>query len=117
MGRLIEASPSQLHDPEERAKARLAAIARADVLYGGARALVIAREVREGKHSDSVAGDAAKEIQKHLDGYECDAIVSSVYTSSTDDGIRYTAYECPECGTVCLGREAALLHCSLTLED
>lgn len=111
MGRLVEASPSQLQRPTDRAKAKLAAIARADVLHGGARALVIVRQVREGD-TGSVTSDASK-IAKHLDWRECDEVVSSVYTSRSGDGVEYTAYECPECGSVHLGREAALLCCQL----
>jgi predicted RNA-binding Zn-ribbon protein involved in translation (DUF1610 family) len=82
---------------EERAIDRLARIARHDTVYGGCRALVIA------KRMDSINPSGP--------GYEY--IVSDVYSrSSGQRSEQYEAWECPECGQVYLGRETAMRCCT-----
>jgi hypothetical protein len=80
----------------ERACAALARIARADTIYGGARALVLARRMERRKGSQVPANE----------------IVSAVYSASNYSCGEWGAYECPECGTAHLGTEAAYRCCS-----
>jgi hypothetical protein len=97
MSRLKECNPSKLYDRGQRAIAKLARIARCDCVNGGARALVIA---------DRLAAMGAAE--------DYGAVVSAAYTSSTGCAPDYLAYECPECGSACMGIEAALSCCQPT---
>jgi hypothetical protein len=94
--KLKEAHPSQLATNYERACAALARIARADTIYGGARALVLARRMERRKGSQVPANE----------------IVSAVYSASNCSCGEWGAYECPECGTAHLGTEAAYRCCS-----
>lgn len=81
---------SQLSGREQKI-AHLAAIARHDTLMGGARAMVIA---------------------KNRNNAEDIAIVSEVYRASTGGHHEvYEAWECPECGQACLGRNEAYSCC------
>ena len=83
-----EVSPYKLtgHD---RALARLAWIARHDVIWGGARAMVLANRLK-GDFQD---------------------VVSEAYTSVTGTAENYIAYECNECGQAHLGKDNALRCC------
>ena len=94
--KLKEAHPSQLATLYERACAALARIARADTIYGGARALVLARRMERRKSSQVPANE----------------IVSAVYSASNYSCGEWGAYKCPECGTAHLGTEAAYRCCS-----
>lgn len=86
-------SPYRLSNLHDRACARLAQRALADVIHGGASALVLASKLIAMK---------CKIPAEH--------IVSSVYTSSQVGD--YGVYECPECGSAHLGTEAAYACCN-----
>jgi rubrerythrin len=91
---------SQLQDRTDRTIARLAAIARFDTLYGGSRAMVLACRMEDINPS----GD-----------YRC--VVDDVYSRSTGQrSTVFEAWECPECGSQCLGIEAAM-NCCVVGED
>src|SRR5262245_980341 len=92
--RLIEANPDQL-PRESRAIAKLARIARCDVQFGGARALVI-----------------CKRLELMGSTVDYDNVVSAAYSSSTGSAREYLAFECPECGCAHLGEENALACCN-----
>ena len=82
---------------DERKIAHLAAIARCDTINGGARAMVIARKCSR--------WDAA-------------GVVSCVYGQSTGrHSHEHEAWECPECGNVLLGIEAAETCCAYEVSD
>lgn len=78
---------------DERATVKLARIARRDTIHGGARALVIAKRMNRAK-------------------IDANAIVSDVYHGSNYSLGEHGAYECPECGCVHLGTEAAFNCCA-----
>lgn len=94
MSRLKECSVDLLEDRAERAQAKLARIARGNVYFGGASALMIARRL-------NAMGTALP----------VDDIVSAAYASNTGNAVEYLSYECPECGRACLGETAAMQCC------
>jgi rubrerythrin len=86
-----------LENQDDRKVAHLAAIAWADTMNGGARAMAIARKC--------TAWNAAE-------------VVADVYSRSTGKhSQQYEAWECPECGTVHLGFESAADCCAFEAED
>ena len=93
--KLKEAHPDTLRTPYERACAKLAQIARHDTIFGGARALVLAKRM-----------DARKGATVPANG-----IVSDVYAASNYSCGEWGAYACPECGQSHLGTEAAYRCC------
>lgn len=95
MCRLQQTSYKRLHDKHSRALAKLALIARNDCVYGGARASVLADRL----------------------GGEFGDVVSEAYTSSTGEAREYLPFECPECGSACLGESAALNCCADSGDD
>ena len=78
----------------DRACARLARIARNDTMFGGARAMVLAR------HAEALGVT-----------FPASDIVSDVYGRSDGTCGEYGAYACPECGQAYLGRDAAYACC------
>lgn len=83
-----------LHDREDRTVARIATIARNNTVFGGASALVYAKRLAR------------------LGGADLEYVVSDVYARSSGQAhSEYEAFECPECGTACLGSQAAYRHC------
>jgi len=84
----------ELLSGEARKLARLATIAELDVINGGARAAVIAA-----KYPSACGGQYGD-------------VVSAAYTDSRGQAHEYLAFECPECGSACLGKSAALACCS-----
>jgi hypothetical protein len=85
----------RLRSRDERAQAKLALIARNDTVFGGAKAMVVARRL--------------KNMGSQLD---LEGIVSDVYSASDWTVTpRWMALECPECGMVHLGMEAAQECC------
>ncbi len=98
--KLIEVNPSKLFNRADRACAKLARIARGDTVYGGVKALVL-----------------AKRLNRMGTKLPVDAIVGDVYAASNYSLGDWGAYECPECGCAHLGRDAALQCCSADLED
>jgi hypothetical protein len=96
---------SQLANRIARQTAKLASIATANTVYGGASALVLAKACdRLGvKFSDGVSGRE---------------IVSHVYGNSTGRTCeRFGPFECVECGCVSLGLEMAFACCAETEEE
>jgi rubrerythrin len=81
-----------LESQDERKVAHLAAIARMDTVFGGARALTIARKCTAWNAAEVVADVYSRSTGKHSEQFE--------------------AWECPECGTVHLGFEAAADCCA-----
>lgn len=100
MNHLQEISPDKLSDRGERALAKLARIARFDVNFGGAKALVIA--------------DRLAKMGSTLDAH---TVVGEAYCSSTGTARDFTAYACPECGSPCFGEDAAFICCSAIYDD
>lgn len=94
---------------EDRAKARLAGIARTDTLYGGARALTLIRHLEEGRLTFD------EQWARSLDRFTAQSIVSEVYASDQPSR-NYSAFECGECGSFHLGYEAAAQCCCEALE-
>ncbi len=99
--KLKSASYKRLWNRDERATAHLAAIARVDTIWGGARAMRLARR---------------------MDAMGCkinaDAVVGEVYRRSTGKWSHdLEAWECPECGEARLGQEAALDCCNYVNES
>lgn len=94
--KLKEVSPKILTNRYERACARLARIARNDTVFGGARAMVLAKRFN------------LKEVP-------AGEIVSDVYAASNYMCGEWGVYECPECGQAYLGTKAAL-NCCVELE-
>lgn len=77
---------------EEKAIAKVAAIARGDTIWGGAKALVM---TAKGKRLERLS-----------------YVVSDVYSRSTGKHSReFEAWECPECGQAHLGQEKAFACC------
>jgi hypothetical protein len=98
----IESVPSnRLENRHQRACARLAMRATLDTIHGGASALIIARRL------DSMGSAVpAREI------------VSDVYSASTGSvSVTWGAFECPECGCVHQGIEAAASCCAPADDD
>lgn len=93
-----EAHPDKLTDPIERAIAKLARIARWDTINGGTRALVLLDHMKRSPNYD----------RYHT-------AISNVYAFSNRTVCGHGAFECPECGNVVFGIEAAYTCC--TLED
>lgn len=84
----------------ERYTARLARVALGDTIFGGTRALNLARRA-----------DRFRCISKDVDS---EGIVADVYSASTGEWHReHQGWECPECGTAVLGIEAAYTHCEV----
>lgn len=95
MSTLKEVHPNKLDNRHDRACAKLARIARGDTIWGGAKALVIAKRAE------------AMGVQ-----FPALAVVTDVYHASNYSCGPWAAYECPECGTVHLGEESALNCCN-----
>ena len=88
-------SYDQLHDRTERGCARLAAIARNDTIFGGARAMVLAQRLSR--------------LNSPIPAHE---IVGDVYSASTGRWHpTWEAFECRECGQARLGLNAAMSCC------
>jgi len=87
---------NELYDPQERAIARLAGIARNDCWQGGCSAMMLS--------------DKAQALDLPFSG-EASNAVSQAYSSGTGTASDYLAYECPECGSVVLGEDNAYAHC------
>ncbi len=86
-----------LERQDDRKVAHVAAIARFDTIHGGARSLVIARNCSR---------------------WDAQSVVSDVYSRSTGrHSQQYEAWECPECGNVWLGLDAAEDCCAFNAED
>ena len=94
--RIPEANFRLLPDRQERSLAHMAVLARHDVYCGAAQALVLAERLR-----------------RMRSGLDYAAVISQAYTSSRGLAPDYLAYECPECGSVHAGCDAAL-HCCRT---
>lgn len=95
--KLHECDPAQLDDRTQRATAKFARIARCNAVMGGASALTkLARLERMGSPNVGEYHDA----------------VTAAYHSSTGCAHEHLAYECPECGSPCLGESAAYEHCA-----
>ena len=97
---MVKAAKKQMRNlglsREDRASASLAWIATANTVFGGASAMVIAKRL-ERLGSSVPASD----------------IVSDVYGDSTGSvHRRWGVWECPECGSVHLGQEAAAQCCA-----
>lgn len=91
------ANYTQLYDRDERLIARFAAKARANTIFGGCSALVI-----------------AKRLQRMNPRSESLSVVQDVYSRSTGKHHpEFEAWECTECGSVHLGRDNAAQCCSL----
>lgn len=90
------ASYTELLSQDDRIVAKVAARARLDTLYGGAKALVWVKRLPRLAH--------------RLDLRD---VVSDVYSASTGrHHARHEGWECPECGSVHLGQEAAAQCCA-----
>ena len=85
---------------DQRAIAKLARIARCNVYFGGASALVKAERL----------------VSMGADNIYLD-VVSAAYSDSQGNAPEYLPYECPECGTTHLGRSAAYQCCQETYTD
>lgn len=91
----------ELESQEDRKRAHLAAIARNDCVFGGAKALVIARKCSK---------------------WDAQAIVNAVYAESGGaTGQRWRsrleAHECRECGQAWVNLDAALNCCEEAPDD
>lgn len=85
----------ELGERSERMIARMESKARGDTIHGGMSAFVLADKLQD------------------MGGSDLRFVVHAVYAlSSGKPHPEYAAVECPECGTACLGREAALACCS-----
>lgn len=84
----------ELGDRHDRACARLATIALNDVVWGRARASLLAKRA----------------TQKMFPAEE---IVGDIYSmSQAAPSSKWSVWECPECGRACLGKDAAMNCCS-----
>ncbi len=94
------ANISDLQDRNDRVIAKLARIATNDTVFGGVKALVLAKRLdRIGSQIDA----------------EC--IVGNVYSASIGRALpQYRPCLCPECGQAVLGEDAAL-NCYLGLGE
>ena len=94
------ASYRRLHDRQDRAVAHMAAQARIDTLYGGAKAIVINKRIVK------------------MGGEDLDHVISDVYSASTGSRHReLEGWECPECGCAHLGQDAAYKCCAFSEEE
>lgn len=99
--KLKTASYKRLHDHEERSIAHMAGRARADTIWGGAKAMMFERRL-------SAMGSRI----------DYGSIISDVYCASTGNWHpQHEAWECPECGQAYLGQEKAYACCQQQLED
>lgn len=97
--KLIPAHYSHLTNRQERAVARLAAMARQDTITGSASALIVAKR--------------ADRLKFYSCGRTALEVVSIVYTSSLGRiHPALEAWECPECGSARLGQDEALACCA-----
>ena len=87
---------TKLYDRNDRTTAHFAAAARRDTIFGGATALVLAKRLqRMNPRSDALN------------------VVHDVYSASTGKHhCDHEAWECPECGSVHLGKESAFKCCA-----
>ena len=92
--KLTEVHPNRLYDPAQRVCAKLARIARVDAWNGGAKALCMVNRLE-------------------LSPYHAEylAAVTQAYHSLTGTASNYLAYECPECGSACMGEDAVYECC------
>ena len=90
----------KLANREDRATAKLALIARNDTIYGGARAKTLAARLNR--------------IGSNI---PADDVVSEVYSLSNYTCGRFSVCECPECGQVYLGADAAAECCAEMFAD
>jgi predicted RNA-binding Zn-ribbon protein involved in translation (DUF1610 family) len=44
-------------------------------------------------------------------------VVSAAYTNSRGEAIEYLAFQCPECGNACMGKDTAAQHCQQEFDD
>jgi len=101
---------SDLYSVETRNTAKLAAMARADTVHGGASALVLAERIDKGsklpfEHSVFRHGFA--------DNASASEIVNHVYSHSTGRPCeRFEGWECSECGNAHLGKDSAFACCA-----
>lgn len=80
---------------DDRAIARLADRATSDTIFGGARALVLAKRL------DRMGG-----------GIDALGVVGDVYQASIGRALpKYRVCKCPECGQTVLGEDAAMRCC------
>ena len=92
--RLKAASWSELRDRHERDIARIAHMALVDTIFGGPKALVYAKRLKD------------------MGGRDLEYVVNDVYSASSGNAsVRHSAWECPECGNPHLGQEAARNCC------
>jgi hypothetical protein len=85
------------HDHSSYKVSRIAAMARADTLFGGARALVVARKCTK---------------------WDALSVVKDVYSRSTGrHSAEHEGWNCPECGQVHLGQDSALACCVMEAFD
>lgn len=94
----IEVSFRKLQNRDERSLAHMAAVARHDVYFGGARAIVLQERLEAMGSKLDYSGP-----------------IDQAYHN--DDAPDFNAYECPECGTVCFGHCNAVYHCQCDEEE
>lgn len=94
MARLQLGDWRKLHG-KDRARARLALIAKSDCVHGGARALTLAQRL------DRMGFPFA----------DYEAVVTQAYTSSTGEALDYLPFACPDCGSVHAGEDCARACC------
>lgn len=88
-----------LHAREDRLTARIAAIARADTITGGARASWLAEKLLK------------------IGGTDLRGVVADVYCASTGRAsTEHEAWQCPECGQPHLGQTRAFECCAECFE-
>lgn len=105
MTRLQQVAVDELENPSEQAIARLALLARADCIHGGASAMTVARRLMDNEADE----DDEKFRQTNVPYVE---IISAAYTSFTGTAGEFLPYECPECGQARLGITAATECCA-----
>jgi len=94
-----EVHPNLLENRIDRAKAKLARIARCDVYNGGAKASVLAARL------DRMGGDNYEDV------------VCEAYTAHDGNAKSYLSFECPECGQACAGEYATRECCKYEYYD
>ena len=105
---LKEGRIADILDPDDRAIARLANLARVDTIWGGCRALVLAERVERGDPVDFDAQWAERDVIRQM-GHE---VVAEVYSRSNYTCGRFGCYKCPECGQSWLGGEKTQACCN-----
>jgi len=86
-----------LPNRDDRLIARIAAKARCDTIWGGCKAMFLAKKLNSFKH-----------------GSDLRWVVSQVYAESTGShNLALEAWECPECGQAYLGQERAWECCTV----